>query len=189
MSLNFDVAAGRDHGQTKLSASRQVSILVTDIIDFSDLMATWPKEMVVASLNDYFQRLSKCVYHHRGQVDKFVGDGMVAVFQSADDAVYAARAIQRVVMARNSAGATGSGPSFPTRIVVDSGPAVITSLGLGRDRAATVMGPVVNTASHLAKTLPPGRVFISHDTCCRIPRLSLPRPGWLDGRQPARERL
>ena len=30
------------------------------------------------------------------------------------------------------------------------------------------MGPVVNTASHLARTLPPDKVFISHDTCCRL---------------------
>ena len=167
-SLASHVAPFKDYGATKLNGSQQVSILVTDIVGFSDLMTSWPLEMVVVCLNGYFERLSRCIYRHGGRVDKFVGDGMMAVFQSADDAVNAARAIQREVADYNTRKPGDSRCPFPTRIVVDSGLAVKTSLGLGRDRELTVMGPVVNTASHLARTLPPGKVFISHDTCCRM---------------------
>lgn len=152
----------------QLESARQVSILFTDIAGFSQLMNTWPLESVVTSLHGYFERLSRCIYRHGGQVDKFMGDGMLAVFRSPDDAVNAARAIQREVALYNAGQARRQRCVFPTRIVVDTGPAVRTSLGLGRDRDWTVMGPVVNTASHLVKSLPPGKVFISHATCCRL---------------------
>ncbi len=148
--------------------SKQVSILFTDIVGFSHLMTTWSLEEIICSLNDYFERLSSCVYRHRGQVDKFMGDGMMAVFTSPDDAVRAARAIQQEVAYHNSGQLKQKCPPFPTRIVVDTGLVVKTAMGLNRKRDRTVMGPVVNAASHLAKILPPGRVFISHSTCCRL---------------------
>jgi class 3 adenylate cyclase len=166
--LASHLAPRRSYGEKKLMASQQVSILVTDIVGFSDLMATWPLDLVVGSLNGYFAGLSRCVYRYGGRVDKFVGDGMMAVFQSPDDAVAAARAIQCEVAHYNSLQTARSGCPFPTRIIVDTGLAVRTTLGLGCDQDKTVMGPVVNSASHLAKTLAPDKVFISHDTCCRL---------------------
>lgn len=149
-------------------STKEISILFTDIAGFSDLMARWPLEVVVAGLDGYFERLGRCIIQCGGQVDKFIGDGMMAVFQSPDDAVNAAQAIQREVAHFNAQRMMHTGCSFPTRIVVDTGPAVRTAMGLKRDRDRTVMGPVVNTASHLVKTLPPDKVFISHDTCCRL---------------------
>ncbi|GAB4531753.1 MAG: hypothetical protein Kow0063_11400 [Anaerolineae bacterium] len=154
--------------KTECESPRLVSVLFTDIAGFSELMNTWPLESVVSSLSSYFERLSRCIYRHNGQVDKFIGDGMLAVFQSPDDAVNAARAIQREVALYNTGQARRRRCAFPTRIVVDTGPVVRTRLGLGRDRGWTVMGPVVNTASHLVKSLPPGKVFMSHATCCRL---------------------
>jgi class 3 adenylate cyclase len=169
-SLASQLAALCSYGETRTQrdSSRDISILFTDIVGFSDLMISWPMEVVVASLDGYFERLGRCIYQYGGQVDKFIGDGMMAVFQSPDDAVNAARAIQGEVAHFNSQQTMCSRCSFPTRIVVDTGPVVRTALGLRRDRDRTVMGPVVNTASHLVKTLPPDKVFISHDTCCRL---------------------
>jgi len=166
--LASSLAPPRSYGELKLMTGQQVSILFTDIVGFSGLMTHWPLEVVVASLDGYFERLGRCIYQYGGQVDKFIGDGMMAVFQSPDDAVNAARAIRGEVAHFNSQQTMCSRCSFPTRIVVDTGPAVRTALGLRRDRDRTVMGPVVNTASHLVKTLPPDKVFISHDTCCRL---------------------
>lgn len=169
-SLASQLAALWRYGETRAQcdSTKDISILFTDIAGFSDLMTRWPLEVVVAGLDGYFERLGRCIYQYGGQVDKFIGDGMMAVFQSPDDAVNAAQAIQREVEHFNSQRTMRSGCSFPTRIVVDTGPAVRTTLGLKRDRNRTVMGPVVNTASHLVKTLPPDKVFISHDTCCRL---------------------
>jgi len=159
---------GFEKSISSLESSQQVSILFTDIVGFSEMMNTWPLESVVTSLNVYFERLSRCIYRHGGQVDKFLGDGLLAVFQSPDAAVGAARAVQREVAIYNARQTGRRGCAFPTRIVVDTGPAIRTALGLGRDRKRTVMGPVVNSASHLVKTLPPDKVFISHATCCRL---------------------
>jgi len=150
--------------RTSLAPSQEISILFTDVVGFSHLMSVWPLENIVASLDCYFARLRRCVYRHRGQVDKYMGDGMMAVFESPNDAVRAARAIQREVTNHNLRQTEPTHCAFPTRIVIDTGRVVRTALGSGRDRDWTVMGPVVNTASHLAKTLPPGRVFVSHRT-------------------------
>jgi class 3 adenylate cyclase/Tol biopolymer transport system component len=147
---------------------QQVSVLFTDVAGFTDLMTNWPMRAVISSLNVYFERLSRCVYSHRGRVDKFIGDGMMAVFESPDDAVKAAQAIQQAVIRFHSEQMAKSCFAFPTRIVVGTGLVVRTAIGLGRDREWTVMGSVVNTTAHLAKTLPPDRVFISHSTFRRL---------------------
>lgn len=164
------VAVLGGYGETKAQAllNQQVSILFTDIVGFSSLMSTWPLEVVVASLHNYFEILSRCVYRHRGQVDKFIGDGMMAVFESPDEAVGAGQAIQRQVAHFNLRQAEHTRCCFPTRIGIDTGLAVRTMLGTGRNRNWTVMGPVVNTASHLAQIVPSDRVFISQTTFHRL---------------------
>ena len=167
-SLTSKIAALWGNGDTKmqLTTDRQVSILFTDVAGFSHLMAVWPVEEVVANLSVYFERLSQCVHLYRGQVDKFIGDGMMAVFESPDDAVAAAHAIQQEVACYNAQQIRHARCSFPTRIVVDTGFVVRTALGFGHDRNWTVMGPAVNTASHLARIVPPDKVFVSHGTRC-----------------------
>jgi len=165
---------------THLVPSQVVSILFTDVVGSSQLMEVWPLEGLIASLESYFQRLSRCVYGHRGEVDKFMGDGMMAVFESPDNAVRAAQSIQCEVAHYNLRQTEQAHPTFPTRIVVDTGRVIRTALGAGGDRDWTVLGPVVNTASNLAKTLPPDRVFISRSTYCRLTvegdlRLAKPR--------------
>ncbi len=154
--------------RTHLAPSQEVSVLFTDVVGSSQLMNVWPLEGVIASLECYFRRLSRCVYRHRGEVDKFMGDGMMAVFESPDDAVRAAQAIQCEVAHYNLRQAEQARCTFPTRIVVDTGRVIRTALGSDGDRDWTVLGPVVNTASNLAKTLPPDRVFISRSTYCRL---------------------
>jgi adenylate cyclase len=158
--------------KTQATLSQQVSILFTDIAGFSYLMTVWPLEMVVSSLNCYFKGLSQYVYSHKGQVDKFMGDGMMAVFEAPDDAVRAAQAIKWEVVRFNSAQTEQGQCSFPTRIVVDTGLVVRTALGLHRDRDWAVMGPVVNTASHMVQISPPDRIFISHGTYSQLMKRS-----------------
>jgi class 3 adenylate cyclase len=154
--------------KTQMTSSQQMSVLFTDVMGFSSLMPAWPLEVVVSSLDTYFERLGRCVYRYGGQVDKFMGDGMLAVFESPHDAVRAAWAILREVAAYNAHQTQQARCSFPTRIVVDTGLIIKTAIGLHRDRDWTVLGPAVNTASHLAKVLPPGRVFISYATYCLL---------------------
>ena len=168
LSTQLSVVWGFGESKPGLTSSQPISILFTDVVGFSTLMTTWPLEVVASSLTDYFERLSRCVYRYEGQVDKFIGDGMMAIFQSPDEAVSAAYAIQREVACFNSQQMGEARCTFPTRIVVDTGLVVRAALGLGRDRDWTVIGPVVNAASHLAKVLPPGKVFISDSTLWRL---------------------
>jgi class 3 adenylate cyclase len=184
LALQMTALWGYRRAKTQCATSQQVSILFTDIVSFSRLMATGPLEETVSSLNDYFERLSRCVDRHRGQVDKFIGDGMMAVFESPDDAVRAAQAIQQEVARYNLQQHKQKRCRFPTRIVVDTGVVVKTAIGLHRNRDRTVLGMVVNTASHLARILPPDRVFISHSTRRQLSDQSswcLTQPQTIDG--------
>lgn len=149
-------------------ASRQATILFTDVAGFSLRMASRAQAEVVASLDRYFEILSACVYRNGGRVDKFIGDGMMAVFDEADRAVQAAREIQAEVARFNTVQLARRRCSFPTRIAVDTGPVIVIALSAHPDRGQTVLGQAVNVAAHLAQLAPPERVFVSQSTCALL---------------------
>lgn len=152
----------------KLIASRPTTILFTDIAGFSLRMAARSQEEVVSSLDRYFQILSRCVHRHHGRVDKFIGDGMMAVFDEPDDAVRAAFEIQDEVARFNIIQLVRGRCTFPTRIAVNTGPVIVTRLSARPDQGQTVLGQAVNVAAHLAQQAPPDRVFISQSTRNRL---------------------
>lgn len=156
--------------RSKTVASRQATILFTDVAGFSLRMASRSQAEVVASLDRYFEILSACVYRNGGRVDKFIGDGMMAVFDEADSAVQAAREIQAEVARFNTIQLARRRCSFPTRIAVDTGPVIVMrgALSAYPGQGQTVLGQAVNVAAHLAQLAPPERVFVSQSTCALL---------------------
>ena len=135
---------------------REVTVLFADLFGFTALGESLPPEALVALLNDYFGRMSRVIEQHRGQVSKFIGDGLMAVFGAhapnpwqVNDAVHAALAMQQALAEHNAARAANGGPPLRVGIGIHTGPAVAGVLGSHTLMEFTVIGGTVNLASRV----------------------------------------
>jgi adenylate cyclase len=128
-----------------------LAVLMCDLRGFTTFSEDRSPEAVVDALNRWFGHAVPVVHAHGGVVDKFIGDGMLAVFGldapegSADRAVAAGRALIRA--ARELAAETG----LPLRVGVGVhvGPVVAGTIGSADRLEFTVIGDTVNTAARL----------------------------------------
>jgi adenylate cyclase len=127
----------------------EVSILIMDVRGFTSFAERAAAHDVVARLNDLYEQVVPVVVAHGGHANKFVGDGLLAVFGAperypdhADRAAGAALEIARVVKARYD-GALRVG------IGVNSGHVIVGTIGGGGRLDFTVIGDPVNTAARV----------------------------------------
>jgi class 3 adenylate cyclase len=138
----------------------QVSVLFSDIRNFTTISEKLDAEEVVEMLNAYFGRTCEPIMEHGGMVNKFIGDAVMAIFGSPvhyDD--HARRALLAAQdMAREAESfKTWMKERFPDRglpefgigIGVHSGPAVMGDIGSVKRREFTAIGDTVNAASRL----------------------------------------
>jgi adenylate cyclase len=137
------------------SELRPVCILVLDIRDFTAFAETASPDAVVRYLNHLWSNCVEVINRNHGIVNKFLGDGFMAVFgapliteNNCENAVRAARQILADV--ENSAAA---GEIPPTRIGLGlhAGPALVGNIGSAERREYTVIGDVVNVAFRIEK--------------------------------------
>jgi adenylate cyclase len=143
-----------------IAAPRTVdaTVLVSDLRGFTSLAEKLPPEQVFQFLSELHGSLAQVVARHGGTVDKFLGDGMLAVFTDdprplravgthAERAVAAARDIRAVIVDLNARGALGA----PVRLGLgmQSGPVITGCIGADDRLESTVIGDTVNTAARL----------------------------------------
>jgi adenylate cyclase len=131
-----------------LSGKRQmVTIMFSDIRGFTSFCESKDPAAVVDLLNTYMATMCKIIVAHHGHVNKFIGDGILAVFSDTDEGAgpdsHALRAIK-------CATAMVSAPSeFKTGTGLHSGEVVIGNVGSSEKMEFTVLGDTVNLASRL----------------------------------------
>lgn len=137
---------------------RQVNatILISDMRGFTAYAEHVSPEQVLSFLNQLQGRFATAVREHGGVVDKFMGDGMLAVFGAAEPlpdhagcALAAARDMLAATAEVNALRAQRGEPSIGVGIGIHSGEAVVGCLGSGLRLEFTVIGDVVNIASRL----------------------------------------
>ena len=144
-------------GDAKLVGERKtVTILFTDLRGSTALADRVEPERAVAVMNGYIRAFAACVLEHRGILDKFTGDGIMAIFGAngdvqagVDDAVASALDMRRR-LARLSAEREGRGePTLGYGVGMHVGEVVLGAVGLPERSDYTALGDTVNTASRM----------------------------------------
>ncbi len=149
---------------------REVSVLFADISGFTPLSERMSPSAVALLLNDYLSRMTDVIFKYEGTLDKYLGDGIMAVFGAPLDmpdhaarAIRAALEMQARVAEWNAERAEG--PEILIRIGINSGKAVAGEIGSVNKMEYTVLGDTVNTASRLESGVArPGSVVIGEQT-------------------------
>ncbi len=132
------------------SEQREVCILVLDIRNFTTFSEARDANEVVAYLNTLWSAMVEAVNEHHGIVNKFLGDGFLAVFgaplSDGHDCRNALAAARRIVAETERLTAEGSLPPTRVGIALHAGKAVVGNIGARERKEYTVIGDVVNVA-------------------------------------------
>jgi adenylate cyclase len=135
---------------------RHITVLFSDIRDFTSISERIEPEQVVACLSEYLAAATQIVFKHGGTVDKFIGDAVMAMFGApksyGDDAVravMAGRELIQLVDALAPKWLAILGCPLKVGVGISSGEAVVGSIGSEIRADFTAIGDTVNLASRL----------------------------------------
>ncbi len=158
-------------------ARREMSVLFSDIRGFTTVTEKGQPEELVAQLNEYFSRMVDIVFRHKGTVDKFVGDMVMALFGAplddpahAEHAVAAAVDMVRELAELNKKWAAEGRAQLDIGVGVNSGEMIAGNIGSSSIMSYTVIGDNVNLGSRLesANKDYKTRIIISDATRARL---------------------
>ncbi len=135
---------------------RRVTILFSDIRDFTGMSERLSPEEVVAFLNNYFSEMVEAVFDNGGMLDKFIGDGLMAVFGATGDqadhphqAVSTALRMKSLLAKINGERAVHGLKPIKIGVGVHTDEVIVGNIGSRKRLEYTVIGDGVNTASRL----------------------------------------
>jgi len=128
--------------------------MICDLRDFTRISDNWPRDDVIDLLNGYFDAMSEPIARHGGEILKFIGDGLLAIFPLSEPKA-CANLLHAVTEARQAMAAlneqnreTGRAP-LNYGIGVHVGDVMYGNIGSRSRLDFTVIGPAVNMASRL----------------------------------------
>ncbi len=154
---------GRDAGRRVLSGTIErgagetirAALWYSDLEGFTKLSDTMPRDRLLGLLNDYFECIVTTVHEHQGEVLKFIGDGLLAMFNLSNDDTSCRAALEAAdhvsgKVAELSARRRADGlPVTRYSLALHLGDVLYGNIG-ARDRLDfTVVGPAVNEASRI----------------------------------------
>jgi adenylate cyclase len=164
---------------------RQMTVLFSDIRGFTTVSERGNPEEIVRTLNEYFTRMVDIVFDHRGTLDKFVGDMVMALFGAplddrdhAEHAVDAALEMVDALQRLNERWAADARPPLDMGIGINTGPMIAGNIGSEAIMSYTVIGDAVNLGSRLESLNKDygTRIIISDATRAALPDRYVLRP-------------
>ncbi len=135
---------------------REIVVLFSDIRSFTEFSENKLPYDVVFVLNRYFQSMGEAVENAGGHLDKFIGDGVMALFgletgpeEACRQAIIAARNMSLGLAELNSALSSDLDEPIRIGIGLHVGSAIVGEIGYGQASSVTAIGDTVNTASRL----------------------------------------
>jgi len=128
----------------------ELCVMVLDIRNFTTFSEACSPDEVVRYLNTLWSFMVRTVNEHHGIVNKFLGDGFLAIFgapiSTGIDCLNAIAAAQRILSELTELAASGALPPTQIGIALHAGPAIVGSVGSADRKEYTVIGDVVNVA-------------------------------------------
>ena len=148
-----------------------VTILFSDIRGFTRMSGHMQPHAVVELLNEYFSEMTDIIFDSGGTLDKYLGDGIMAVYGAPipkpDDALRATRSaieMQRSLAALNHNWESRGQPPLRMGVGVNTGPVTAGNIGSAKRMDYTVIGDAVNLASRLCSNAVGGQILVSDST-------------------------
>ncbi|MBL8994617.1 MAG: adenylate/guanylate cyclase domain-containing protein, partial [Spirochaetia bacterium] len=155
--VNKEIAEMAAKGELKLGGERrEAAVFFSDIRSFTAISEKLQPEEVVEFLNQYFTRMVGLVHHHKGSVDKFIGDAIMALWgvpishgNDCENAILCSLAMRKNLMEFNEERAKEG--KFPLKIGmgINYGPLLSGQIGSEDHISYTVIGDTVNLASRI----------------------------------------
>lgn len=151
--------------------NQKITVLFADIRGFTALSEKANPEKVVGLLNRYFSAMSEIIFEHGGTLDKYIGDGLMALFgapnASEEDALNAVKAAvtmqKRLSKLNDELRAEGYG-TVSIGIGLHTGEATVGYIGSDKRSEYTAIGDTVNLASRLESHAAGGQILMSDAT-------------------------
>jgi len=154
-----------------LRERREVTVLFLDVANFTMAAHHLDSEDVYLFIDEAMSLLAEVIYKYEGTIDKFTGDGLMALFgapiaheNDPERAIRAGLEMQQVLIPLRERIKSSYGFDFNTRIGIHTGPAIAGNLGSNLHKEYTVIGDTVNLAARLEAAAEPGTVLVSAET-------------------------
>jgi adenylate cyclase len=151
--------------------NQTATILFADIRGFTRMSEKMAPPKVVELLNEYFSEMTDLIFDNGGTLDKYLGDGIMAVFGAPitrpDDAARAVKTaveMHRALAQLNQEWEARGEPQMHAGIGVNTGPVTAGNIGSSRRMDYTVIGDAVNLASRLCSNAAGSQILVSDST-------------------------
>ena len=151
--------------------TQTITVLFADIRGFTRISEHAAPEQIVQLLNRYFSAMTDIIFAHGGTLDKYLGDGLMALFgaptvtpKDASNAISAAVAMQRRMLSINDELRAEGFPEIGIGIGLHTGEVIVGYIGSERRSEYTAIGDAVNTSSRLESNAKAGEILVSEVT-------------------------
>jgi adenylate cyclase len=132
----------------------RAAIMICDLRDFTRISDNWPRDDVIDLLNGYFDAMSEPIARHGGEILKFMGDGLLAIFplsqkQACANLLRAVTEARQAMVALNQRNGETGHDQLKYGVGVHVGDVMYGNIGSSSRLDFTVIGPAVNMASRL----------------------------------------
>jgi adenylate cyclase len=151
-------------------SERVITVLFADIVDSTGLAERLPARQFGEVLSNYYQLMTDIIFEYGGLMDKYLGDGMMAVFGMDEDEDPEGRAVQaglKMIEAVKSL-SLGGREAIHIGLGVNTGRVVAGYVRTRQRLEFTVLGDAVNVASGLQLQARPDRIFIGPGTASAV---------------------
>jgi len=142
--------------KASISENRNISVLFSDIRDFTNLSENSQAQKVVDFLNSFFAKMGNIIISENGHIDKFIGDAIMAVFgafqnldNSQSNAIRAAVKMLAAMDEINRRQTIKPGNKIDIGIGINSGACILGNIGFQNKMDYTIIGDTVNLASRI----------------------------------------